>query len=109
MQDKTKSWAPLSGVKVLEYGTGVAAAYCAKLLKQLGAEVVKIRNPFEPPINADVELRRRAESLFLDADKQWLDQELGSPDFLRRLATTDVVVPAFRPRAASALSLRPQH
>jgi len=109
MQDKTKSWAPLSGVKVLEYGTGVAAAYCAKLLKQLGAEVVKIRNPSEPPINADVELRRRAESLFLDADKQWVDQELGSPDFLRRLATTDVVVRGFEPSDGTAVAVREEY
>lgn len=44
----------LDGYRVLEIGTGVAAAYAAKLLADLGADVVKI----EPPRLGDP-LRRR--------------------------------------------------
>ncbi|MBW2294151.1 MAG: CoA transferase, partial [Deltaproteobacteria bacterium] len=36
---------PLAGLKVLELGEGVAAPYCAKLLGDLGADVVKVENP----------------------------------------------------------------
>ncbi|MDP2728142.1 MAG: CoA transferase, partial [Dehalococcoidia bacterium] len=35
----------LSGTRVLEYGHHVSAPYCAKLLAELGAEVVKIEPP----------------------------------------------------------------
>ena len=39
---------PLSGIKVLDIGQGVAAPYCGLLLAQYGAEVIKVE-----PINGD--------------------------------------------------------
>lgn len=36
---------PLSGIKVVEYCSYVAGPYCAKLLADMGAEVVKIEKP----------------------------------------------------------------
>jgi len=36
---------PLDGIKVIEYGELVCAPYCAKLLADLGAEVIKIEEP----------------------------------------------------------------
>ena len=33
---------PLTGIKVLEVGEGVAAAYAAKILGDLGADVIKV-------------------------------------------------------------------
>lgn len=35
----------LAGLKVLEYGEGVSAPFCAKLMADLGAEVIKIEKP----------------------------------------------------------------
>ncbi len=35
----------LSGMKIIEYGEGVCAPYCAKLLGDFGAEVIKIEEP----------------------------------------------------------------
>ncbi len=34
---------PLSGIKVVEYCSYVAGPYCAKLLADMGAEVLKLR------------------------------------------------------------------
>src|SRR5260370_34755152 len=44
---------PLAGVAVLECGQGVAAAFAAKMLALLGAEVIKV----EPP-QGDIARRR---------------------------------------------------
>ncbi|MGE5616618.1 MAG: CoA transferase, partial [Bacillota bacterium] len=38
---------PLSNLKVLELGTLIAGPYCARLLAEFGADVVKIETPGE--------------------------------------------------------------
>ena len=38
---------PLSGIKVVEMGTLIAGPYCARLLAEFGAEVIKIETPGE--------------------------------------------------------------
>ena len=35
----------LSGIKVIEFGNLISAPFCAKILADLGAEVVKIEKP----------------------------------------------------------------
>ena len=36
---------PLDGIRVVEWGEGISAPYCAKLLAELGADVIKIEPP----------------------------------------------------------------
>src|SRR5678816_4504003 len=36
---------PLAGLKVIELGTLIAGPYCARLLAEFGAEVVKVESP----------------------------------------------------------------
>ena len=33
---------PFNGLKIIEYGEGISAAYCTRLFAGLGAEVIKI-------------------------------------------------------------------
>ena len=40
----------LNGIRVVEYSTGVAGAYCAKLMADAGAEVLKIEPPEGDPL-----------------------------------------------------------
>ena len=47
MSEKTSL--PLQGVKVIELGTLIAGPFCARLLAEFGAEVIKI----EPPGTGD--------------------------------------------------------
>ena len=41
----TQATAPLAGVKVVELGTLIAGPYCASVLAQFGADVVKVESP----------------------------------------------------------------
>ena len=100
---------PLEGVRVLDLGTRIAAPFCAGLLGEMGADVVKIEQPgggdfmreigpFLPTDDGDgyslfwaVEGRGR-KSVTLD-----LRREQGQELFRRLAATADVVVENFRP------------
>jgi crotonobetainyl-CoA:carnitine CoA-transferase CaiB-like acyl-CoA transferase len=105
----TYGWAPLSGVRALEYGGGVAAAYCAKLLGDLGAEVVKVRPGVVPELTPDADLRVRAEGLYLDVDKKLIDVEVGSADFISRFSASDIVVRGYEPSGGAAAGLRDEY
>jgi len=100
---------PLEGVRVLDLGTRIAAPFCAGLLGEMGADVVKIEQPgrgdfmreigpFLPTDDGEgyslfwaIEGRGR-KSVTLD-----LRREAGQDLFRRLAATADVVVENFRP------------
>jgi crotonobetainyl-CoA:carnitine CoA-transferase CaiB-like acyl-CoA transferase len=100
---------PLEGVRVLDLGTRIAAPFCAGLLGEMGAEVVKIEQPgrgdfmreIGPFMDTDdgesyslfwaVEGRGR-KSITLD-----LRRDEGQDVFRRLASTADVVVENFRP------------
>jgi crotonobetainyl-CoA:carnitine CoA-transferase CaiB-like acyl-CoA transferase len=101
---------PLTGLRVLDLGTRIAAPFCAGLLGEQGAEVIKIEQPgtgdfmreigpFVPDDDASpgyslfwaVEGRGR-KSITLD-----LRKPEGQDLFRRLAATADVVVENFRP------------
>ena len=101
--------APLEGVRVLDIGTRIAAPFCAGVMGEMGAEVVKIEQPgrgdfmreIGPFMDTDdgeryslfwaVEGRGR-KSVTLD-----LRREQGQEVFRQLAATSDVVVENFRP------------
>jgi crotonobetainyl-CoA:carnitine CoA-transferase CaiB-like acyl-CoA transferase len=101
--------APLEGVRVLDLGTRIAAPFCAGLLGEMGAEVVKVEQPgrgdfmreIGPFMETDdgesyslfwaVEGRGR-KSITLD-----LRRDEGQDLFRRLAANADVVVENFRP------------
>jgi crotonobetainyl-CoA:carnitine CoA-transferase CaiB-like acyl-CoA transferase len=76
----------LSGLSVLELGSMIAAPYCAKLLADLGAEVVKVEPPGlgDParrrgPFPGDVpHLERSALFLYLNTSKRGITLDLES-------------------------------
>ncbi|MCJ7439432.1 MAG: CoA transferase [Acidimicrobiia bacterium] len=100
---------PLDGLRVLDLGTRIAAPFCAGLLGEQGAEVIKIEQPgtgdfmreigpFAPaPDGSDYSLfwaveGRGRQSVTLD-----LRRSEGQVLFRRLAATADVVVENFRP------------
>lgn len=109
---------PLAGVRVLDLGTRIAAPFCAGLLGEMGAEVIKIEQPgtgdfmreIGPFADSDdgpyslfwaVEGRGR-KSVTLD-----LRQAEGQELFRRLAATADVVVENFRPGTLEKWNIAP--
>jgi CoA:oxalate CoA-transferase len=101
----------LAGLRVLDFSIMVAGPYCARLLADMGADVVKI----EPPEGDDMRLRaplRDGSSAYfgqLNAGKRSLALDLKNAEaiaLVRRLAAeADVVVENFRPGVMDRLGL----
>jgi formyl-CoA transferase len=97
---------PLQGVKVIELGTLIAGPFCARLLAEFGAEVIKI----EPPEGGDPLRKWRklhdGTSLWWYAqarNKKSVTLDLKHPEaqeIVRKLARdADIVIENFRPGA----------
>jgi CoA:oxalate CoA-transferase len=99
----------LSQVRVLEYGTGVGAAHAGALLAGLGADVEKLAVARDSDLSPRADLRNRAETLYLDADKTILDEEVGSASFRQRFAAADIVVRGYDPSDGMAARLRSEY
>jgi CoA:oxalate CoA-transferase len=110
MQEETTA-PPLEGVRVLDFSIMLAGPYCARLLADVGADVIKI----EPPEGDDMRLRtplRDGNSAYfgqLNAGKRSLALDLKSAEAIklvhRLVAETDIVVENFRPGVMDRLGL----
>ena len=101
----------LAGLRVLDFSIMMAGPYCARMLADLGAEVIKI----EPPEGDDMRLRaplRDGHSSYfgqLNAGKRSLVLDLKHPEAValvkQLVACADVVVENFRPGVMERLGL----
>ena len=93
----------LEGVRVLDFGRYIAGPFCAALLADLGAEVIKVEAPEGDMMRTRPPLRNGASTSFgqLNAGKKSIALDLKMPDAMeavrRLVATADVVVENFRP------------
>jgi CoA:oxalate CoA-transferase len=102
---------PLAGIRVLDFSIMLAGPYCARLLADVGADVIKI----EPPDGDDMRLRtplRDGNSTYfgqLNAGKRSLALDLKSAEAIKLVhqlvAEADVVVENFRPGVMDRLGL----
>ena len=77
----------LQGLRVVELGESISAPYCAKLLADMGAEVVKIERPgvgdqareYGPFLNDRPHHERSGLFLYLNTDKQGVTLDLETP------------------------------
>jgi len=102
----TKSTAPMSGIRVLDVATFIAAPYAASILSEFGAEVIKIEQPGtgdpwrsfgtatdrEDSSLAWLSEARNKRSITLN-----LREQEGADIFKRLVQTADVVCENFRP------------
>jgi crotonobetainyl-CoA:carnitine CoA-transferase CaiB-like acyl-CoA transferase len=110
---------PLAGLRVLDLGTRIAAPFCAGLLAEQGAEVIKIEQPGSGDFMREIGPFAEADdgspySLFWAVEgrgRKSVTIDLRQPDgqtLFRRLAeTADVVVENFRPGTLERWNLAP--
>src|SRR5689334_3520117 len=112
---------PLEGLRVLDLGTRIAAPFCAGLLGELGAEVIKIEQPGAGdfmreigPFVATDESDSPGYSLFWAVEGRGrksvtldLRRAEGQELFRRLAATADVVVENFRPGTLEQWNIGP--
>ena len=95
---------PLANLKVIEMGTLIAGPYCARLLAEFGADVVKVETPGEGDPLRKWRRLHQGTSLWWYAqarNKKSIAVNLREPDgqaIVRKLAgSADIVVENFRP------------
>lgn len=103
----TGSSGPLAGIVVVELGGIGPAPFCAMLLADLGARVVRVERPGAVAPFGDAHLRygvvnRSRESLVVD-----MSRPEGLDAVLRVVAAADVVIEGFRPGVAERLGVGP--
>jgi len=100
-----------SGLRVLDFSTTIAGPHCARMLADMGAEVIKIETDEGETMRTRPPLRSGCSTVFgqLNAGKKSLVLDLKSKEgaeAVRRLvATADVLVENFRPGVMRRLKL----
>lgn len=110
---------PLAGLKVLELGEGVAVPYCAKLLADLGADVVKVEAPgvgdesrmWGPPVDGALDPERSGAFLYLNTSKRSvcidLESEQGQQDLRQLALASDVLIEDRTPGSLDSIGIGP--
>jgi crotonobetainyl-CoA:carnitine CoA-transferase CaiB-like acyl-CoA transferase len=113
----TRRVPPLEGVRVVEVGGGVAAAFCARLLADCGADVVKVENPRRgdgtrssgPFAGGRPHIDTGALFLALNGGKRSVALDLktasGNALLMRLVDGADVVITGLRPASLDRIGL----
>lgn len=102
---------PLADLRVIDLTTTIAGPYCARLMADAGADVIKIESPDGDMMRSRPPIRNGASTYFgqLNAGKRSLVLDLKRPEavaIVRKLvATADVLVENFRPDVMARFGL----
>jgi crotonobetainyl-CoA:carnitine CoA-transferase CaiB-like acyl-CoA transferase len=111
------SEAALSGIRVLDLGQHIAGPYCARLLGDQGADVIKVEPPeggdcaraLPPFAGDDAHLEKSLHFLYLNYNKRSVTVDLTTPrgrDILLSLVEgSDILVENFEPGFLASLGL----
>ena len=107
----------LTGIKVLDISRGFSGGYCTKILRDLGAEVIKVEVPnsgdtcrtFGPFLNDIPDIETSAPYLYLNAGKKSITLDVTNPQardtFLALCKGSDIIVENFKPGFMSQINL----
>lgn len=105
---------PLDGIRVLDVGTRIGAPFCAGLLGELGAEVIKVEQPGVGDFMRTIGPFEDGYSLFWAVEGRGrrsvtcdLRQARGQELFRRLAAAADVLVENFRPGTMEGWGIGP--
>ncbi len=93
---------PLSGIKVIEFAGIGPGPFCAMLLADMGAEVIRLDRPDGPPMDRRDAVLRGRQSVTLD-----LKQPAAVEAALKLVAGADALIEGFRPGVMERLGLGP--
>jgi succinyl-CoA--D-citramalate CoA-transferase len=104
-EQNTSPFGPLAGIRIIECGVLLAGPFCARLLADFGAEVIKVEPPGEgDPMRTTGQALENGKSLWwpsIARNKKCITLNLRMPEgqeLLRKLvAHADVLVENFRP------------
>ena len=95
----------LDGVRVLNAGQILAAPFCATLLAEFGADVIKLERPGGEPNHGSVSFDQD------NRGQKGITCDLAQPDgkilFRRLCATVDILIENYRPGTLEKLDLAP--
>lgn len=103
--------AALDGIRVLDFSIMLAGPYCARMLADVGAEVIKIEPPEGDDMRQRAPLRNGHSTYFgqLNAGKHSITLNLKTPEAIAivhgLVAKADVIVENFRPGVMDRLGL----
>jgi crotonobetainyl-CoA:carnitine CoA-transferase CaiB-like acyl-CoA transferase len=109
--DEGNATSGFQGLRVLDFSTTIAGPHCARMLADMGAEVIKIEQADGETMRSRPPVRNGCSTAFgqLNAGKKSLVLDLKSPaaiEVIRRLvASTDILVENFRPGVMRRLKL----
>src|ERR1700688_5163563 len=109
--DEGNATTSFRGLRVLDFSTTIAGPHCARMLADMGAEVIKIEQAEGETMRSRPPLRNGCSTTFgqLNVGKKSLGLDLKSPDaieVIRRLvADADILVENFRPGVMRRLKL----
>jgi crotonobetainyl-CoA:carnitine CoA-transferase CaiB-like acyl-CoA transferase len=113
-REPAASSGPLAGVRVLDLGTRIAAPFCAGLLGEQGAEVIKVEQPGGGDFMREIGPFVDGYSLFWSVEGRGrksvtidLRTAEGQAVFQRLASTADVVVENFRPGTLEQWNIGP--
>ena len=102
---------PLTGVRVLDFSTTIAGPHCARLLADMGADVIKIESPDGDLMRSRPVMRGNASTMFgqLNAGKRSIVLDLKKPEAVaavkKLVKVVDIVLENYRPGVMKRLGL----
>jgi crotonobetainyl-CoA:carnitine CoA-transferase CaiB-like acyl-CoA transferase len=102
---------PLHGLRVLDFSTTIAGPHCARLLADMGADVVKVESPEGDLMRSRPVQRDGAGTMFgqLNAGKRSIVLDLKRPESIaaikKLVARVDVVLENYRPGVMKRLGI----